>query len=231
MPLAVLLRNCSHASSTLSDATNATTYQRYALQCDSVQINIQKSPIHLSVPKNINIIDLNTSKPTIVISGVVDVIGGDDSTSTTGFENMTQIAITRKYWAFSTDGNSTYENNEFTWTDKAQNYYVPYKNKLEEIVYEFQSKSNNDDQQLEIEIGDANFPIYNRAAEYISSSLTPWASGENRTVVPGVTVRETGGAVYVVAIQSIKFDLEPGMEDRYRFQMQFITEYRKDFKF
>ena len=77
----------------------------------------------------------------------------------------------------------------------------------------------------------ANFPIYNRAAEYISSSLTPWASGENRTVVPGVTVRETGGAVYVVAIQSIKFDLEPGMEDRYRFQMQFITEYRKDFKF
>ena len=55
----------------------------------------------------------------------VDVIGGDDSTSTTGFENMTQIAITRKYWAFSTDGNSTYENAEFNWTDKAQNYYVP----------------------------------------------------------------------------------------------------------
>ena len=108
---------------------------------------------------------------------------------------------------------------------------MPYKNKLEEIVYEFQAKSNNDDQQLELEIGDANFPIYNRAAEYISSSLTPWASGENRKVVPGVTVRETGGAVYVVAILSIKFDLEPGMEDRYRFQMQFITEYRKDFKF
>ena len=230
MPLAVLLRNCSHASSLVSDATS-TTYQRYALQCDSVQITVQKSPIHLAVPKNINIIDLNTSKPTIVLTGTVDNIGGDDSTSTTGFENMTQIPITRKYWAFSTDGDSTYENAEFTWTDKAQNYYVPYKNALEEIVYEFQSKANNDDQQLELEIGDANFPIYNRAAEYISSNITPWESGETRKVVPGVTVRETGGAVYVVAIQSIRFDMEAGTEDRWRYQMQLISEYRKDFKF
>tara|TARA_R110000824_G_scaffold401764_1_gene615212 strand:- start:23720 stop:24430 length:711 start_codon:yes stop_codon:yes gene_type:complete len=232
MSLAVLLRNCSHCKrSGYADTSHATsiTYvsdstqisasvERYVLQADSIQINIEKSPNHLALPMGIiEIMDLNTTKPTITITGTVDNVGADTSqTSVAGFENMTQLSISRRVWDDTGVAGSDY-------VSKAQNYYVPYKNALEDIIYRFKYLLFSQDSGLELEILDATYPRYNTAAEYhgnVSSSAK----------LTSVTASETGGAVYQVAIQSARFDMDAGQEDRWSYQLKFITDHRKDFK-
>ena len=232
MSLAILLRNCSHASRAGSDGTAinyvstsdpynqsvSSSFERYALQADSVSIQIQKGPTHLSVPKTVRIIDLNTAKPVITITGTIDNVGQDTTNTTQGFESMTAISVTRKHWDDATTTTSS------AYTNETQTYYVPYKNALEDAIYRFAGKMNDSDKAIELEIGDANHPRFNTAADPHSDT------GSRFTIASGSNFVETGGGVYVVAINNARFDMEAGAEDRWNYQLQFIAEYRKEFK-
>ena len=80
-------------------------------------------------------------------------------------------------------------------------YYMPYKNKLEETAYKWISSSNSD---LELEIGDAATP-----------------TGSNHT----------GGGLYKVAIQQVRFQVDASREDRWTFAIQFVCKSRGDVTF
>ena len=67
-PLAVLLRDGTHA--------NATT--RFALKAEQLTIALAKTPIQVPVPRGTPILmDLGSTRPSITLSGVVENIGGD----------------------------------------------------------------------------------------------------------------------------------------------------------
>jgi len=209
--LAVLLRNCAHDGS----GTSATKI-RYALKCDSFSIQIAKTPIQVPIPKQApELIDIGFYRPSISIGGIVDNIGQDTTNTTTGFQNMESIVVNRKYW-------SSDFTNPTDYVDVPQTYYIPYKNALEDAVYTWITTAAD---SLELEIGDANHPRYNRAATY-----TP----EEEPASPdlnSVTYSETGGGVYIVAIQQARFQVDPAQEDRWQFQMQFVCESRADVVF
>ena len=206
MDLAVLLRNCPHDNNATS-----TTKIRYALKCDNMSMNIAKTPIQIPIPsRSPELIDLGIFRPSITLSGTVDNVGQASGT-TTGFEHMEAISVTRPYWASATS---------YTTTNATQTYYIPYKNKLEETIYKWMAA---DDVELELEIGDASFPIYATAAELHSSGINTHSSISSKT--------ETGGGLYTVAIQSCRFQVDAAKEDRWQFQMQFICKSRSDVKF
>ena len=203
MVLAVLLRNGKHASATSSET--ATIF--YALKCDTFAIQLQKSPITIPIPQGSpELIDLGIVRPSITISGIVDTVGQTDH-DISAHENMETVSVTRKSWESAS-----------SYADSTKIYYVPYKNKLENAVYDW---LGSDDQALEIEIGDANVPAYQVAAEPNSNNSVAYSGGTT----------ETGGGVYVVAIQSCRFQVDPATEDRFQFQMQFVCKTRKDFLF
>jgi len=80
----------------------------------------------------------------------------------------------------------------------AKTYFIPYKNKLEDFVTGQVYSSTT---PLELEFGDASVP-----------------TGNNHT----------GGAVYLVALQQARFQVDAAKEDRYTFSMQFVVTDRKD---
>ena len=83
----------------------------------------------------------------------------------------------------------------------AKTYYFPTKNILEDFVREqVFSKAT----PLEVEVGDASYPVN---------------SGTNRP---------TGGAVYEVALQQFRVQVDATKEDRYSFSMQFVVGARLD---
>ena len=83
-PLAVLLRDGSHA--------NATT--RLALKVEQLSISISKTPIQIPIPRSTpQILDLGISRPSITISGIVDNVGGDPSNSDSGFQDMEKMSV------------------------------------------------------------------------------------------------------------------------------------------
>lgn len=190
--LAVLIRNCAHDS----NATDA-TYIRYALKCDSFSVQIAKTPIQIPVPQQApEIIDLGFARPSISIGGIVDSIGQSTDTSVTGFEHMEHITVSRK-------------NNAGADIDNIK-YFIPYKNKLENAIYTW---TTTESVPLELEIGDAQFPIYDIRVGGTGATGTP---------------SETGGGVYRVAIQQARFQVDPAQEDRWQFQIQFVCESRLD---
>ena len=201
MSLSILLRNCDHNANATS-----TTLIRYALQVEDFSVSYARTPIQLPLMgASPELIDLGVTRPSISISGIIETVG-PATTTTAGYENMSSINVTRKYW------------NGSSYTDATCTYYIPYKNVLERAinVWTFDEGS-----PLQLEVGDANFPEYNTSAVKNSS-------GSN---APSGTNSETGGALYKVAIQQGRFSLSPGREDRYEFQMQFVCESRADIKF
>ena len=81
----------------------------------------------------------------------------------------------------------------------AKTYYVPYKNKLEDFITNQIYSSST---PLELEFGDASYTI----------STDDDASA--------------GGAVYEVALQQARFQVDAAKEDRYNFSMQFVATER-----
>jgi len=157
MELAVLLRNCAHDEKATGSIISGNHKRlRYALKCDTFTIQYAKSPMQLPMlGQSPEIIDLNIFRPSITITGIVDTVGQTTS-KTTLFQNMETINVARKYW------------NGVKYEDVTQTYYVPFKNALEGAVSTWISTETT---QLELEIGNANFPLYNTAAEPNSSDV------------------------------------------------------------
>ena len=209
--LAVLLRNCAHDST----ATNHGTHIRYALMADSFSIQIAKTPIQVPIPQQApEIIDIGFYRPSISVGGIVDTNGrnptatalaGDNAnTGLEQFSHLEKISVSRQPY-----GSTTAE---------VQDYYIPTKNLLEEAVYKW---ITTEDANLELEIGDANFPVYKRKVDGLAASGSIWTTSPYGTC----------GGVYLVAMQQARFQVDPAMEDRWTFQMQFVCESRKDVKF
>ena len=240
MSLAVLLRNCPHDGSTTGDplsgsGLNQIYKTRFALKCETFTVQIAKTPIQVPIPQQApELIDIGFYRPSISISGIVDTVGGDTTTTKAGFENMESLTISRRYWSTAT-----------AYTERNNIYYIPYKNALEDAVYRW---ITTDSAQLEVEVGDANFPKHGKTAEpnplgsgnseksfYVDSEHTGVTVGtgmdDNDNDTVNTLVRETGGAIYVVAVQQARFQVDPATEDRWTFQMQLVCESRKDVVF
>ena len=69
-------------------------------------------------------------------------------------------------------------------------------------------------------MGDAKFPIADYSG-YLGNS------GSNRFTTSD-TSQATGGAIYKVAIQQARFQLNAGREDRYDFSLQLVAQSRID---
>jgi len=80
----------------------------------------------------------------------------------------------------------------------ARTYHLPYKNILEDFV---RRTLHSNSKPIELEWGDAGKAV-----------------GEDHT----------GGAVYLVALQQYRVQVDAAKEDRYSFSMQFIVGERKD---
>ena len=167
---------------------------RYALKADSVTISLSKTPIQVPVPQATPyIVDFGIFRPAITISAIIDDIGGNQTNSTAGYEGMDSLIVPSHP---AGGANET--------------FYIPYKNKLEENLYLWIS---DDDNKLEMRIGDYTNPIYNIDSMGGTDSGTNWA---------------TGGATYQVALQQARFQMDAGREDRWICQMQFVTMARQD---
>jgi len=199
--LAVLLRNGPHSSATV----------RYALKCNDVAVSYAKTPIQIPIAQQSpELIDLGYFRPSVTVTGLIDTIGGDSSnTTTTGVAGMESFLYTRtsvNSSQFSDGGHGT-----------AQRYYVPYKNALEEAVATWMYL---DDSPLQIEIGDAQYPLASYGGHAPGGDVTNRFSTSNQ--------QATGGAIYEVAIQQCRFSLKAATEDRYDFTMQFVAKARLD---
>ena len=206
--LAVLLRDGQHGES-------GTT--RYALKCNDVAMSIAKTPIQIPIPQQSpELIDIGYFRPSITLTGIVDTIGGDPTNigagNDAGYAGMSSITFSR---ATKSTG---------SWDDgghaAAQTYYIPYKNALEESCTKWIFSSST---ELEIEVGDSTYPIasYNGYLQGTSSSTRFIAEG-------GSYYHATGGAIYRVAIQQARFQVQAAKEDRYDFSIQLIAESRLD---
>lgn len=230
MELSILLRNCSHgldnssSGGTHNEATGTTlsgsgkTRQvrtRYALKCDTFSVQIAKTPIQVPIPQQApELIDIGFYRPSLSISGIVDTVGQNTSNNVEFFENMEYIDVTRNKWT-----------NASTYTGITNRYYIPYKNALEDAVYRW---ITTEDVKLELEVGDTNFPMFGKTAEPNSfatsgNALYSWELSPSNN--------ETGGGIYVVAIQQARFQVDPATEDRWQFQIQMVCESRKDVAF
>lgn len=105
-------------------------------------------------------------------------------------------------------------------TVNGQVYYLPFKNWLENQVYDLLASDSN---PLELEIGDTSYPQETDAA----SSPEPYGSNVINTNATALA-SWTGGAVYRVAVQQCRFSQNPGQEDRWEFNIQFVAEARQD---
>ena len=222
MELAILLRNCQHDS----NPTDGITYIRYALKCDTFSIQIAKTPIQVPIPQDApELIDIGFYRPSISIGGIVDTIGEKPdqkpnikdipTTNSYGMEYLThlrKIRVTRP---------------DYAGTSQDVDYYLPTKNLLEEAVYKWVTSA---DDSLELEVGDATFPVFNRTVDGDRQVSGNTNVGSEDGEVSAVA-SETGGGVYVVAIQQCRFQVDPAQEDRWQFQMQLVCQSRKDVKF
>ena len=188
--LAVLLRNCPHSS-----VNAAGGYIGYALKIQQVSVQIAKTPIQIPIPQaSPEIIDIGSFRPSINIQGLIDNIGGDNTNTTANVQGMDSVTHLR---TTAPDGDAS-----------AKTYYVPYKNRLEDAVYDWVASGNAN---LELEIGNATFAL--------------------PTVINSVQYASTGGGVYYVAVQQCRFQLDAAKEDRWEFNMQFVTKSRNGVDF
>jgi len=95
-------------------------------------------------------------------------------------------------------------------TGQTLNYYIPYKNKLEDHIYTLVAEN---DINLELEVG---------AAEHHELLTHTHGSGSH-------THGSTGGGIYQVAIQQARFQLNAAKEDRWDFTMQLVSRSREGY--
>lgn len=85
--------------------------------------------------------------------------------------------------------------------DHTARYYLPYKNVLENVMMSWITTNAT---KLELQIGDVDIP-----------------TGSNHT----------GGAIYEIAFQMIRFQQNAAQEDRWAFTIQMVSKAREDFSF
>ena len=205
--LAVLLRNGPHTSASV----------RYALKCSDIAISASRTPIQIPFAgQSPELFDLGYVRPSITLTGIVDTIGGNTSNEGAnsgdyqGTAGMSSFTYLRASTITNDGGNAA-----------AKPYFLPYKNALEEACNTWIFDDTGT--PLELEIGDASYPIASFQGNLGIGSSTRFIVPD-----PAAYYHATGGAIYKVAIQQARFQLNAAREDRYDFSMQFISEFRFD---
>jgi len=196
--LSVLLRNGAHGGANVT---------RYMLKVEQFTIAIQRTPIQVALPSSDPVqFDLGINRPSITVSGLVDNIGGDPTNTTNA---------SPQYYGGMSWVNVTAHNNGHTNYTTTQAYAIPYKNHLEQSLVAWASAVDSDGnpKDIEIEVGDAKFPMYDRLGD--GHKLT---GGDNRGFGTGNMM--TGGAIYKCVVGTVQFSLAPGTEDRWMFSVQ-----------
>ena len=174
---------------------------RFALKADSVTISISKTPIQIPIPQNTpQLVDFGIFRPAITVSAIVDNIGGNsvyNGSLAAEYQGMDAISVYNKL------------------DDAVYSYYIPYKNKLEEKLYQWVA---DDDNILTLVIGDPTAPIWNVKEDGVAEVSSNF----------GTATFSTGGGTYQVALQQARFQLDAGREDRWICQMQFVSMSRRD---
>ena len=168
--------------------------ERYILKCDNASIQIAKTPIQIPVPQQSpELFDIGIFRPSITISGIVDSTSNDPSGSAPYMD------------AQAIDG---------------ETYYIPYKNRLEEISMVWLAA---DDSTIELEMGELD----DHDSTATTSSSTPW----NTNTDSASGLNHTGGGIYKVAFQQSRFEFSGGEEHFWSFTLQFVSESRSDITF
>lgn len=159
-PLAVLLRNGTHADATI----------RLALKAEQFAVTTTRTPIQVPMPHYSPLLaDMGFSRPALTVSGLIDNVGGDNSNSTSGFENMESISLT--------DSGGT-----------ARTYYIPYKNYLEKFLTEAYAFFSTG--LFECEFGDSTTPISTSSAASTGGGIYKCVVGQFQfTIAPGTEDR------------------------------------------
>ena len=152
-PLSVLLRDGTH--------TGATT--RLALKAEQFAITTTRTPIQIPMPKHSPFLfDFGFNRPAITVSGLIDNIGGDNTNSTVGYENMEKFVL---------DG---------------QTYYIPYKNYFEKFLTESTKYGDG----FECEFGNAAYPISTQSNASTGGGIYTVVIGQFQfTIAPGTEDR------------------------------------------
>ena len=173
---------------------------RYALKADSITISISKTPIQIPIPQHTpQLIDFGIFRPAITLSAIIDNVGGNPdyvANLDAEYQGMDKVSV------YNALANATYD------------YYIPYKNKLEEKLYQWVA---DDENVLTLVIGDTSFPIWKVKEDGVAEAGTLAAA-----------TMSTGGGTYQVALQQARFQLDAGREDRWICQMQFVAMSRRD---
>jgi len=169
--LEILLRDVAHDASVSAG-------KKLALKCEQLTVAVSKSPIQTSAGAGkVNLNDFGFIRPSITVSGTIDNVGGDPAQGdegSQGYQDMEVVSI------------------------GSQNYRIPYKNFLEDLLNDYISSDTAD---LQLEVGDATTQ-----------------TGEGHT----------GGGVYKVLPQQFQFTMLPGQEDRWLFTISFVAKPRGD---
>lgn len=111
-PLAVLLRNGTHAGASV----------RLALKAEQFSISVAKTPIQIPIPRqNPELLDLGIFRPSVTLSGIIDteaLFVSNTSNSPAGTRGMETLTVS------------------------GQTYYIPYKNYLEEVAIKWVTDSS-----------------------------------------------------------------------------------------
>lgn len=215
--LAVLLRNGSHRLATI----------RYALKCNDIAVSYARTPMQIPIAQaSPELIDLGFMRPSLTVTGTCDTVG--ENTNNLGNATHADNKGTAGMSSFTYQRSTTsITSGALAWTDGGDNtgahtYFVPYKNALEEAVGTWLYAE--DDTQLQVEIGDATFPIASYDGYLDPHTLT----ASSRFLSGMANYHATGGAIYDVAIQQGRFSMQAAREDRYDFTLQFVIKRRMD---
>jgi len=177
----------------LRNGTHAAATERYILKCDNASIQVAKTPIQIPIPQQSpELFDIGIFRPSITVSGIVDTIGLPSGAD--------------PYMDWEIIGDAI--------------YYVPYKNRLEEISMVWLAQDAN---TIELEVG----LLDDHLSTARSDDETPWNTDNDSASGAG----HTGGGIYKVAFQQARFEFSGGEEHYWTFTLQFVAEARTDITF
>ena len=202
----VLLRNCSHyVLSQNSSGGNFWGYgdpARYGIELKCDSVAINYAKTPIQIP-------IPQASPELIDLGIFRpsiTLSGlvDHASSITDNPWMDSISVTSRTSEYS-EGVSA-ENGgtseEQAWLAlHTAKYYLPYKNILENVMMSWITTNAT---TIELQIGDVDTPTGNL---------------------------HTGGAIYEVAFQMVRFQQNAAQEDRWAFTMQMVAKAREDFSF
>ena len=238
-PLAILLRNGTHAA-----ATN-----RLALKAEQLAITYVRSPIQIpQVQGNPTIFDLGQVRPALTVSGLVDNIGTslDQTTANYGY-NMEALTISGQ--TYYVPYKNYLESKLVTWlTDDGYEVQLEIGDATRPEYLVTQLAEALDNSETGVDVDSTDGFLVGQVLLIESEQMTITAISDNTfTVARGANSTSavthvdntavsldgpaTGGGIYLVAVQQVQFTQTPGTEDRWMYSISFVAKLRNGITF